>query len=99
MENSNLIAIETFCTIHGVETAFIYAVQDIGLIEVISVDEIPYIREEHLLYLEKSVRLNRELDINFEGIGAIFQLLGEVDTLKQEINTLKNKLRLYESQQ
>ena len=96
MENSNLIAIETFCTSHGIETTFVYAVQEIGLIEVVSIDQASYIRQEQLRDLEKTIRLHRELEINFEGISAIFQLLGQVDNMQQEINTLRNKLRIYE---
>ena len=96
MENSKLIAVEAFCTSHGIEATFVYSIQEMGLIDIVSVDEAPFIREEHVSDLEKTIRLHRELDINPEGISAIFELLRKVDSLQEEVNFLKNRLRVYE---
>ncbi|HSJ68221.1 MAG TPA: chaperone modulator CbpM [Anditalea sp.] len=95
MEYRNLIAIETFCTYHNVENSFIYTVEDAGLIEIILVDDVYFIDEDHLSDLERIVRLYKELDINAEGIGAILQLLDRIDDLQRENDFLKKKLERF----
>ena len=47
---------------------------------------------EDLPLLEKMVRLHNELDINPEGIQAIYHLLGQVESLQQEVAALKRRL-------
>ena len=47
---------------------------------------------EDLPILEKMVRLHNELDINPEGLQAIYHLLGQVESLQQEVASLKKKL-------
>jgi hypothetical protein len=96
MENKNLIAIETFCTFHKVEHSFIYTIEDAGLIEIIVVDERPFIYEEKLTNLERIVRLYKELDINPEGIGAVLQLLDKIEDLQRENHRLRKKLEWIE---
>lgn len=96
MENKNLIAVETFCTYHNVEHSFIYTIEDAGLIEIILVEESSFIPEDKITELEKIVRLNKELDINAEGIGAVLQLLDRIDDLQRENQYLKKKLKRLE---
>lgn len=42
------------------------------------------------------MRLHYDLEINIEGIDAIYNLLEQVNSLRKEITTLNNRLRLYE---
>ena len=42
------------------------------------------------------MRLHYELDINFEGMDAIINLLKKLQEAEEEMRRLKNKLRLYE---
>lgn len=44
---------------------------------------------EDLPLLEKMVRLHNELDINPEGLQAIYHLLGQVENLQEEVASLK----------
>jgi len=96
MENRNLIAIETFCTFHKVKHSFIYMIEDAGLIEIIVVDNRPFVYEEKLSSLERIVRLYKELDINPEGIGAVLQLLDKIEDLQRENYVLKKRLERIE---
>lgn len=96
MENEHLISIDQFCTLYGIEFSFIHALTEHGLIEVTTIEETSYLYKEHIHYVEKMIRLHYDLDINIEGIDAIFHLLQRVDTLHGELNALKNRLMLYE---
>lgn len=97
MEDSNLVAIHTFCSSHQVAPDFIYSIYEIGLIELIKVEDEDFIEETQLTNLEKTVRLHKDLHINSEGIAAVFDLLNQVDSLSHEVQRLKNRLAVYES--
>lgn len=96
METANLIAIATFCSSHEIESEFIYEIHESGLIELLSVEDVLFIREEHLSDIERMVRLRRDFNLNSDGIAAIFQLLNKISTLEEENVFLKNKLKIYE---
>ena len=96
MQTEYLVAVEEFCANHNIEISFISSLQKSGLIEVITVKEAIFIREDQLPTLEKIVRFYYELDINLEGIETINHLLERIQSLKGENIALKNRLRLYE---
>jgi hypothetical protein len=97
MNKVNLIPANEFCASHNIEISFIDSLQEVGLIEITTVQEIEYIQESQLNELEKIVRLYYELDINLEGIDTVFHLLQRINDMQDEITLLKNRLRLYES--
>lgn len=97
MSKTNLIPANEFCASHHIEVSFIETLQEEGLIEITTIEETEYIREEQLYELEKIVRLYYELDINLEGIETVLQLLQRISGMQDEITLLKNRLRLYES--
>lgn len=88
----NLIAIEEFCTYYKVDFAFIEALHEVGLVEIVPVNENRFLQEQHLTEIEKMIRLHYDLDINIAGIDAIANLLKRMDSLQQEITLLKNQL-------
>ncbi len=96
MQTPHLISADDFCTYHKVEYTFINSLEQMGLIEITTIEQNRFIDTEKLLELEKFVRLHYELDINLEGIEAITYLLQKVKSLQEEINSLKNRLYLYE---
>jgi hypothetical protein len=98
METNNLIRIEHFCTHHNVEISFISSLHEMGLIDIVVLDENPYLSHEQLRDIEKMVRFHYDLDINLEGIEAISILLKQIEELQKELNTTKNKLSLFEIQ-
>lgn len=91
-----MIAIKSFCTSHGIETDFVYSIQETGLIEIVKRDEDEFVEEAGLEALEKSVRLHKDLHINTEGIAAVFDLLDQMDSMREEMTRLRNRLELYE---
>ena len=96
METNSLIQLAQFCAIHNVDTAFIFALQEYELVEIVVIEETHYLPEAQLLEVEKMLRLHYELEINLEGIDAIATLLKQIAALKQELIVTKNKLRVFE---
>ena len=43
------------------------------------------------------IRLQRELDLNLEGIDIVLNLLQKVEALQRQLNAVNNRLRLYEN--
>jgi hypothetical protein len=97
MNKTNLIPANEFCASHNIEISFIDSLQEVGLIEITTIQETEYIQESQLNELEKIVRLYYELDINLEGIDTVFHLLQRINDMQDEITHLKNRLRIYES--
>ena len=96
MSTINLVLIDDFCTHHQIEFSFINALNENGLIEIISIDHLDYIANEHLPILEKWSRMYFELGINVEGIETIQHLLERIGDLQQEVTMLRNRLGQFE---
>lgn len=95
----HLISTDDFCTHYKVEYAFITALQQQGLIEIVTINQHSFIDHEHIRNVEKLVRLHYDLDINLEGIEAITYLLNRVRDMQEEIRVLKNRLSIYEDRE
>ncbi|MBC8047202.1 MAG: chaperone modulator CbpM [Fimbriimonadaceae bacterium] len=98
METENFITIRQFCSHYNIDLTFIHTLNDYGLIEITTVEEIPYIQKECIKDIEKMIRLHYDLEINMEGIDAISYLLQRVNSMQAELNMLKNRLSLYENE-
>jgi len=96
MQSEYLIAIDEFCAKHDIEVSFISSLQQTGLIEITTVEEVGFIPVDQIQQLEKFMRFYYELDINLEGIETISHLLKRVTDLQEEIIELRNRLGLYE---
>ncbi|SFZ92307.1 MerR HTH family regulatory protein [Flaviramulus basaltis] len=96
METQDLIPIQILCNQYKIPVSFINTLQEFQLIEIIVENEGFYIHNKQIKEVEKMIRLHYDLDINIEGVDAIYNLLKQVKSLKQEITMLHNRLRLYE---
>lgn len=96
MENSQLIAIKTFCTFYNVEYAFVESLQRSGMIETVVVRETQFLQVPQLQKIERMIRLHHDLDINVEGIEAIHTLLKRIDDMEKELTALRNRLQFFE---
>ena len=96
MKEENLIPLQQLCRHYMVEMSFFDRLNEYGLIEIRSIKKSPCIHPDKIHDLEKMIRLHQELDINFEGIDTIFNLLEKIEALQTELMALKNRLRLYE---
>ena len=96
MAEKNLIPAGEFCQHYQVESTFISALEEYGLIELQIVEEKQFIPAERLPDLEKFIHLHYDLNINMEGIDAISHLLERFTSLQNEMAALRNRLRIYE---
>lgn len=96
MDTKDLIPIQIICKRYNVPISFINTLQEFQLIEIITAKEDLFIHTKQIKEVEKMMRLHYDLDINLEGVDAIYNLLKQVESLKQEINSLHNRLRFFE---
>lgn len=97
METNEFILINELCTNYKVEMSFFNELNEMGLIEITTIEHSQFIHQDKINDIEKMLRLNRELDVNMEGIDIIFNLLQQIDSLKIELISIKNRLHLYEN--
>ncbi len=90
------IPIKTLCTHYKVETSFFQGLNDYGLIEITTVEQSPCVHKNHIKNLEAIVRLHHDLNINFEGIDTVLNLLQKINDLQNELIATKNRLRIFE---
>jgi hypothetical protein len=95
MKTAKLISIQQFCEYYNVPKTFINALHEYELVEIIVTNDENYLKTAQLNEVEKMMRLHYDLDINLEGIDAIYNLLKQVESLQNEIVTLKNRLDFY----
>ena len=97
MKNTKLISINQFCEHHRIPKTFINALCEYQLIEIIIAKNETYLKVTQLNDIEKMIRLHYDLNINLEGIDAIYNLLKQVEDMQNEIMVLNNRLRFYEN--
>jgi len=90
------ITVSDCCTHHRIETSFLYALRNAGLLEITVVETQETIRLNQLPELEQYIRWHYDMEINLEGMETIRHLLNRIKELQHEVHTLKNRLRLYE---
>ncbi|TXD82846.1 MerR family transcriptional regulator [Subsaximicrobium wynnwilliamsii] len=96
MKDTHLIPIPELCTHYHLELSFFDELKNYGLIEITTVEQVYCIHKDRMPELEKMIRLHRELNLNFEGIDTVFNMLEKMERLQVELTTVKNRLRLYE---
>ncbi|NNE32996.1 MAG: MerR family transcriptional regulator [Winogradskyella sp.] len=96
MINKQYIALPDLCTHYELEMTFFDDLQDYGLIEIVSIEKTNCIHYDHISNLERIIRLNQELNLNFEGIDTVINLLNKIDALQEELNNTRNRLRRFE---
>ncbi|OMP31123.1 MULTISPECIES: chaperone modulator CbpM [Mangrovimonas] len=96
MDTTHFIPISKLCSSYNVTISFLEELEDIGLISIINIEKQYYMDTDAVGSLDKILRMQRELNLNIEGIDIVFNLLQKVDALQAELSNLQNRLRLYE---
>lgn len=97
MELKDFIPIVQLCEHYSVEISFFNELHEEGLISITTLEQTSYLHQDKISDVEKMIRIHQELNINTEGIDAVFNLLQKIDSLQNELNKLHNRLRLYEN--
>ena len=90
------IAVQQFCTYYNISESFIYSLSNYKLIELVEIDSGKHIYFEDIGRIEKLIRIHFELNVNYEGLDIINNLLNEINTLQDEIINLRNRMNFYE---
>jgi hypothetical protein len=90
-----MVAVKDVCRHYKVKRSFIRSLQDYNLLEVSIIDDEHFIHHDQLQLLEKLSRLHFDLNINLEGIDAIFHLLQKIEFMHNETQRLQNKLQQF----
>lgn len=97
MSTENFILLNTLCTHYRVELSFFNNLNEIGMIDIQTIEQAQYVHQDSIFEIEKMIRIYRELDVNIEGIDVVFNLLQKIDSLQNELLAVRNRLRLYEN--
>ncbi len=89
------IAIQQFCDLYNVPITFVESLNNYDLINIKIIDNSKHIETEQINNIERLIRLHYHLNINFEGLDVVVNLLNQIDNLQTEINELNNKLEFY----
>lgn len=96
MSKEKLIPIKQLCRHYQVEVTLFSELNNLGIIEVLTIEDSHFIYEDKISVVEKVVRIQNDLNINLEGVDTVLNLLDKINELQTELNTVKNRLRLYE---
>lgn len=75
MSIENFIPRETLCTHDNVELAFFSNLNEIGVIEIQTVEQLQYVHPDSNYEIEKMIRMQQDLEVNLEGIDVVFNLI------------------------
>ena len=92
------IAVEEFCTHHGVEVMLVREFADFGLIQLLVEENREFVPDEEVSRLERMLRLSQELEVNKEGIDIILHMREELKQLRREADQLRYRLRQLEQE-
>lgn len=96
MDTDELIAIQLYCDKEGLESTFVEALHERGLIRIRTIKQQRYVEPEFLPRIEKLARMHYDLQINLEGLEAISHLLERMEELQVQIRSIRERLDLYE---
>jgi chaperone modulatory protein CbpM len=95
----NYIAIEEFCSHHGVQVTLIREFADFGLVHLQEKENQAFVPAEEIEKLERLLRLHSELGINTEGLDIILNMRDQLVSLNSELETIRYRLRQLEQEQ
>lgn len=83
--------------IYEVKESFLDSLGELGLIRLSDSGDTRFVEYDELEELEQFVRWHNDMDINVEGIEALYHMLVRVKLLQDEIDSLRNELQFYRS--
>ena len=81
--------------IYQVKESFIDSLCELGLIRLLETEQDVFIEYDELEELEQFVRWHNDMDINPEGIEALYYMLDRVKSLQSKLDALQKELSFY----
>ena len=96
METKELIVIEEFCKSHDIPVSFFDSLNEYSLVKIVRLEEQECVPVSDLPTIEKMMRLHYDMQVNFEGIDIITNLLRDIEAMQSELKELRNRVRFFE---
>jgi len=90
------IPVKQICANYNISQSFIDELYKYDLIELIEVKSVWYISNLEIAQLERLMRMHFDLEINFEGLDVVNNLLRQIGDLQNELTILRNRIDFYE---
>lgn len=97
MEIKEYIPVVQLCQHYQIEVSFFQELHEVGLINLVVVEQNRCLHQEDLGAVEQMMRIHQELGVNIAGVDVILNLMERMEALKTELNGVRNRLRFYES--
>ena len=95
MKTTTYIPLYLLSKHYEVEMSFFTELKEIGLLEVVVIEDEATVHQDKINDIEKMIRLHHEMNINFEGIDVVFNLLAKIESLQNELLETNTKLQRY----
>ena len=89
------ISVHKFCLTYHVPQSFIDSLYSYELIELIEIKTDKHIQIEDINRIERLMRMHYELNVNFEGLDIISNLINQIKTLQEDVTILRNRIDFY----
>ncbi len=90
------ISVHQFCDHYDVTQSFVDSLCSFELIEIIEIKSTKHIQIEDINRIERLMRMHYELNVNFEGLDIINNLIDQISTLQVDVAFLKNRIEFFE---
>ncbi|MDD7884914.1 chaperone modulator CbpM [Flavivirga sp. 57AJ16] len=80
---------------YNIPQSFVNSLSHFDLIDLIELERVKYVEVKEIDRIEKLMRIHYDLNVNFEGIDIIDNLLNQINTLRDDIINLKNEIDFY----
>jgi len=90
------ISVHQFCAHYDVPKSFVDSLCSFELIEIIEIESTKHIQIEDINRIERLMRMHFELNVNFEGLDIINNLIDQISTLQVDVAFLKNRIEFFE---
>jgi len=89
------VSVQQFCVHYDIPQEFIDSLSNFELIELIEKESNKYILIDDINRVERLMRMHYDLNVNFEGLDIINNLLQQITNLQNDIELLKNDIHFY----
>jgi DNA-binding transcriptional MerR regulator len=88
----SLLSVAEVARLTGLPANAITRFLDLGLIDPVETHPEPFFTVSVVLRVRRIVRIHRDLDVNWAGIGVVMDLLDKINALEQEVAQLRTEL-------
>ena len=88
----SLLSVAEVARLAGIPADVITRFLDLGLIDPVEMNPEPFFPVSVVLRARRIVRIHRDLDVNWAGIGVVMDLLDKINALEHEVAHLRAEL-------